>query len=509
MKKRIFSVISFILIFSLLFSMFQRMFTQKWEGRYTRYEDYKNLKDEDVDVLAFGTSELWAGYDPIVTYHEQGITGYNFAVPWHSAVTAYYQLCQQLEYHTPKIVLCDFCSLYEDSLPSESKNVEGLYCETLESLDDPMLKLSMIWDLLKIDKSISVVSWLFPLVRYHSMWNQLNGTVLEVDGSMKNKSVPYKKGARLESQYNHSSLYRVTEDEWNYDEENREFSELSVEYYDKFIEKCHEKGITVVAVLTPKPDESSELAARFQAEAEYFYSRGVYCLNYNTYEQFERLNLDLERDYYDAMHFNTLGSVKFSKALANDLRKYFDVPDRRREGETSVVWDSMYEQFKTDMLNSQPTIRLTVDLAKEFGYDSFAEIVSSDEGIYSSELMELNREFGYNQELKLGYYVYDSDNVICNYYDYDRYADEEVITISFGKVARALNGDDYRYYLSINDETLYSEAKAQYIHEIVFPEFVTNLVILDKDKKAVAMSRWEYESKNGNSSVRLRNQEMK
>lgn len=510
MKKRVFSVISFILIFSLLFSVFQRMFKQKWEGRYTRYEDYKNLKDEDVDVLAFGTSELWAGYDPIVTYHEQGITGYNFAVPFHSAVTAYYQLCQQLEYHTPKIVLCDFCALYEDNLPSESKWIEGLYCETLDSLDDPMLKLGMLRDLLKIDKSISVVSWISPLVRYHSMWNQLNGITFEVDSSMKNKAVPYMKGARLESKYNFEPLKYIVPENWNYEEEDGKLSDLSVEYYDKFIEKCHEKGITVVAVLPPDIDNASSFASRLSTKVNYFASRDVYCLNYNTYEQFERLNLNLERDYYDSKHLNTLGSIKFSKALANDMKLFFTLPDRRKDADIANTWDALYEQFKVEMLNSQPTIRLTVDVANELGCDVVAEIASDRTALeattfWSSEIKELNREYGYDDDLKPGYYCYDNLEHVLNYYEYDYEADESTVETSLGVVTRKLNEEDYKYYYSIDGKELFSEFKAYYKVEIISPEFATKLTMIDKDKNVYAKSSWEYDNADGNSRLLSRN----
>ena len=506
MKKRVLSVISFILVFSLLFSMFQRMFTQKWEGRYTRYEDFRNLKDEDIDVLAFGTSELWAAYDPIVTYHELGITGYNFAVPFHSAVTAYYQLCQQLEYHTPKVVICDFCALYEDNLPSESKSIEKLYCETLESLDNPTLKFRMIRDLLNIDKNISVISWLFPLIRYHSMWNQINGTTFEVDSSMKNEIVPYMKGAMLDSNYNADPLRYITPENWNYEEEENELSELSVKYYDKFIEKCHEKDIAVVALIPPDVDDSSLVAARLSSEAAYFASRDVYFLNYNTYEQYVRLNLNLERDYYDSMHLNTLGSVKFSKAFAKDLKSICILPDRRNDENVASTWNALYDQFEVDMLNSQPTIRHTVCLAKEFGYDVLAEIASDrlaleETSFWSSEIKSLNREYGNDEELKSGYYCYDNSALELNYYEYDDEADENVTETSLGVITRKLNGDDYKYYYSIDGKELFSEFKAYYKHEIISPEFATKIIVLDKDKNVYAKSSWEYNNANGNSRL--------
>lgn len=500
MKKHILSIISFCLIFALIFCLLQSSFYQRLEGRYVRSDEYKNLSDEDLDVLAFGTSELWAGYDPIVTYHEQGITGYNLTTPFHSAVTTYYQLCQALEYHTPKIVLCDFCSLFEDNLPSESSKIERLYYEAYDNLDSLKLKFEMLKDIKKIDKDISVASYMFPLVRYHSMWNELGGSELVLGRDINRPDIPYKKGARLESKYYGSPMHRISPENWNYDEEKADFSELSVDYYDRFIKKCREKGITVVAVNMPKPDSASEVASRLNAQVAYLSSRNVYLLNYNTYEQFERLGLDLERDYYDYMHMNTLGSVKFSKALANDMRKFFDIPDRRTDPDISSVWDNAYEQFEADMLDSQPTIRHTVGLAREFGYNVFAEIASDSDNIWSGEFMQLNKEYGYTDKLKPGYYVYDNENMDISFYEYDCRGDEESVDTSIGTITRDLYGEDYKVHVALNGNEMYSEAKAYYVYIVSSPMFSTKLAVVDGNSKVHGATSWEYDFENGNSS---------
>ncbi|MDO4187807.1 MAG: hypothetical protein Q4D29_02345 [Lachnospiraceae bacterium] len=502
MKKRVLSIVSFIVIFALLFTLFQGMFKQKWEGRYMRTDDLKRLSDEDVDILAFGTSELWAGYDPIVTYHQQGITGYNLTTPFNSAITAYYQLCQALEYHTPKFVICDFVALFEDGLPSEDSNIENLFCETFDILENPKLKLKLLRDVCELDDTKTPTSWFFPLIRYHSMWNELSRDNFVLDYTVE----PYRKGARLESTYYRSALYRNTPENWNYEEENTNLSDISVKYYDMFIDKCHENGITVIAVLPPMLYNQSELAARYNTQAEYFYSRGVYCLNYNTYEQTQRMDLDLERDFYDFLHLNTLGSIKFSKVLADDLRTYFDIPDRRNDENIAGVWDAAYEQFKMDMLNSQPTIRNTVEIAEQFGYDAIAQVASDRDDIYSGELAALNKEFGYGDELKTGYYLYyngvDGSDKKIDYYEYNRELDDEIIETSMGTLTRAFNLDgEYKYHFAMNGKDLFSERKLYYQYEVVNPRFATKLLVVDKDLNVLSMSSWEYNNANGSSNL--------
>lgn len=495
MKKRVLSIISFILVFVLLFMLFQGMFKQKWEGRAYRAEDYKNLSDEEVDILALGTSELWACYDPIVTYHEQGITGYNLTTPFNSAITAYYQLCQQLEYHTPKYVICDFAALFEDGLPRDDGSIENLFCETFDILKDPKLKLQLMRDVTELDDTKNPVEWLFPLVRYHSMWNSLSKDNFDLNHSPE----PYRKGARLESTYYRSRMYDVKPEDWQYEEEMTEMSEISVKFYDKFIEKCHEKDIIVIAVIPPAYSYAANYAAGLNTKAQYLYSRGVYLLNYNTYEQLERMNVDLERDHYDFLHLNTLGSVKFSKILANDLKTYFEIPDRRNNEKIAEKWDAEYEQFVIDMLNSQPTIRITVDLAAEFGYNAILDVGSNTDNIWSGELMELNAEYNYFEKIRPGYYIYDGHNQSVEYFEYDWQSQEGTVNTSFGEIKREVYGDDYAVHVSLNNVDLYSEPKAVYMQNVASPMFLSKLAIFDNTGKVYSETTWHYDAENGNS----------
>ena len=95
MKKYLIRAAVFLLLFALCFSGAQSILHYRWSGNenlYTRNIRYSQAAPDSIDVLCLGTSELYAAYDPIVTYEEAGITGYNFAITFRCAMTAYYQL---------------------------------------------------------------------------------------------------------------------------------------------------------------------------------------------------------------------------------------------------------------------------------------------------------------------------------------------------------------------------------------------------------------------------------
>lgn len=339
MKKIVVKIFCFLVIFLFLFFIFQNILHYRWSGSealYTRNLDYANQPIGSIDVLCFGTSEIYAAYDPIVTYCEAGITGYNFAVSYRSAVTAYYQLLYALKYQTPSIVVCDFSSLYDDQLPNE---VEQLYRKVVESLPDKAIKNQLISKICEIDSSQSYFLWKYPLLRYHSMWNELKRENFVRDYIYDENYPSYAKGALLSVESYEDDILDISPNLWDYSETETAFSDISVKYYDMFIEECQSRGIMVVAVLPPKLNSASQYASRWGAMRNYFESRGVYYLNYNTYDQVLRINLTLETDYYNAGHLNIYGSIRFSKVFAQDLKDKFHLADHRGDEKYVDEWE--------------------------------------------------------------------------------------------------------------------------------------------------------------------------
>lgn len=346
MRKIIIRMLCFTVIFSILFIKIQDVLHYRWSGNealYTKNLDYANHPEASIDVISFGTSEIYAAYDPIVTYYEAGITGYNFAISHKSAITVYYQLMYALKYQTPSIVICDFSSLYEDQLPND---IEPLYRKVVDCMPDKEIKNKLINKICELDSSQSYLSWKYPLLRYHSMWNELSWINFSEDYVYDDDYPAYAKGALLNMAEYDGELFDISPELWNYLEPETVFSDISVKYYDLFIEECQNRGIEVMAVIPPKLSATSRYAARWNAMKEYFESRGVSYLNYNTYDQVTRLNLKLETDYYNAGHLNVNGSIKFSKIFADDLKNLYNLVDHRGDEQYTEKWDEPLMVFQ-------------------------------------------------------------------------------------------------------------------------------------------------------------------
>ena len=111
------------------------------------------------------------------------------------------------------------------------------------------------------------------------------------------------------------------------------------------IDECHNRGIEIVAVLPPKISAAGEYAASWETQKEYFDSRGVGYLNYNTYEQIQRIGLNLGTDYYNAGHLNVYGSIKFSRVLAQDLKENYKLVDHRGDERYKSEWEEVADFF--------------------------------------------------------------------------------------------------------------------------------------------------------------------
>lgn len=356
MKKYGIRILTFLAIFAVLFWIAQEVLHERWYGQDNLYQknlDHMEQPEGSIDVLCFGTSEMYNGYAPIVTYHEEGITGYNFAVNSKSAVTTYYQLLFALKYQTPKVVLCDFSSLYDDGLPADK---EGLYHNVVENMPDREIKNALIDEICELDSEQSELAWHIPLLYYHGMWSSLKAENFSLSYHSDEDYPSYLKGSAFytESGY-YDELFEMTPDYWQPEEDDDEnFSANSVKYYDLFIEECQKRGIQVVAVLPPKITEAEEYAARLSMKMGYFDSRGVDCLNYNCYEEVvERMDLDFDEDYKDGGHLNVRGACKFSRAIAQDLKARYDLPDRREDSLCKDDWDRAWETFESEVLAAQ------------------------------------------------------------------------------------------------------------------------------------------------------------
>ena len=169
----------FLLGFCLIFVSLQKVLHYHWDPELYNTNIYMKEQPEDsYDVFFIGTSELKTSIYPGAIFQTNGITSYNYAVTNKSALTMYYQVEYILRYQKPKIICCDFSALYDDTLPSERETV---YRKVVDTMPDFDLKWDMIKSIHEMDPEQSILSYLVPMLRYHSLWSELEEKHFQAD----------------------------------------------------------------------------------------------------------------------------------------------------------------------------------------------------------------------------------------------------------------------------------------------------------------------------------------
>lgn len=354
-KKKCLKVIVFFALLCGMLVGLSFVFHHRWTGNddlYSLNMSYKEEPENSIDVLYFGTSEIYNSVFPTAMYEETGITGINFAVTHKSAITTYYQLEYALRYQKPKVVVCDFQSLFSSRLPSRTPEDETLYMKIYDTMPDTDIKLKLLASMKKEDPKVSVASYLFPVMRYHSMWNELTTEDFLPDEAGRTEYKEYMNGCDLKKtgKYEDERRPDITEivpELWTGTGLKEDLSKVSMRWYDKFIDLCRENDITVVALFPPKVRDASIKMDRWAQITDYLNKRNVEIIDYNTYEQTSRLGLELKKDYCDSAHLNANGAMIFSRDLAHVLQEKYDLEDHRGQ-QGFEKWDGYWEEFLQD-----------------------------------------------------------------------------------------------------------------------------------------------------------------
>lgn len=335
MKKKEFLRIGLtVLIFVFFLAGLQRLLMPKYMGDVTEggmIEEYY-AEEKDHDVIFIGDCEVYANFSPAVLWEEYGINSYIRGsaeqLPWQS----YYLMEETFTYEKPQVAVFNVLAMMFDEPQKESYNRM-----TLDSMRWSPSKVRSIRASMTEEENL--IEYVFPLLRYHSRWNQLsredfvyfakkdtvtfNGYLMRVD-VMPAENVP---AGRALGDY--------------------QFGERAYAYLDKMTELCAENGVELVLVKAPSLyphwyDQWDEQMAAYAAEHGLKY--------YNFLEKAEEIGLDYNTDTYDAgLHLNLSGAEKLSVYFGKILREDCGVESRRGEAELSARWEKKLDAYQKEI----------------------------------------------------------------------------------------------------------------------------------------------------------------
>lgn len=312
MKEKVLRITSCIVVLSLIFLLMS--VAVKVTGRKDSIIKHQAFFDqkEDFDVLFFGSSVVLNSVFPMQLWDDYGIASYNLAGHASFIPNSYWTMRNALDYTTPKLVVLDCRYMQWDQRSHDQYQYQHL---SLDAFPLSKTKIETVNDLFRDDETEQAASvrleMLFPFISYHSRWSALT----------KSDFVPRcneEKGA--ESRIGVS--VPLSNDPTPTDE-TMTLPAISLDYLDRFITDCQQRGIEVLLIYVPvTSDESFKKEAQSIPQIAEAY--GVQYLNL-----WQMDFVDFNTDCYDPEpHLNPSGARKVTAVLGDYISRQYDIPNR-------------------------------------------------------------------------------------------------------------------------------------------------------------------------------------
>lgn len=297
-------------------------------------EYYENAGDNDV--LFIGDCEVYSNFSPITLWQDYGITSVIRGTPQQLIWQSYYMLEDTLRYETPKVVVYNVFSMRYDKPQNEAYNRLTLDGMRWSSVKSDAIKASMT-------EEESYLSYVFPILRFHSRWSELSGEDFKyLFGSEQLSHNGYV--MRVDTKPVTRLPEPVPKADYTY-------SDIDWEYLDKIRDCCREHGITLILIKSAScypywyPEWDEQIV-------DYAKKNGLTYVNFLEHQ--EETGIDYTTDTYDAgLHLNLSGAEKSSAWFGTILKEQPGITDRRSDEALSGKWQEkieFYEQMKASQL---------------------------------------------------------------------------------------------------------------------------------------------------------------
>lgn len=169
MKKTL-KMILFIMIGIMLFNVIQKVLIS--DANLASYAlatpDALHEEDVNIDVLFVGPSHIANGISPMQIYERSGIVSCNLGTGGQPLAVSYYILRDVGAQHDLKAVVLDASALFY-----ENGGANEAWRDVLDNMDFGTAKLNFIRDYGRLRDGDGWVTAAFPMIQYHSRWNQL------------------------------------------------------------------------------------------------------------------------------------------------------------------------------------------------------------------------------------------------------------------------------------------------------------------------------------------------
>jgi len=328
-KKILISIatISFAVIILLLLQrlLMPKYMTSIHEGNMIEeyYEDNKNH-----DVVFIGDCEVFSNISPVTLWEKYGITSYIRGsaqqLLWHS----YYLLEDTLAYEKPEVVVFNVLAMKYNEPQKEAYNRL-----TLDGMKLSKTKIDAVNSSMMEDEAF--LTYLFPILRYHSRWSELTGEDFKY---LFHKDKISHNGFLMRADVKSVTVVPKGKKLADYS-----FGDNSYDYLDRITKLCKDNDIELILIKSPSVypywyEEWDQQMVQYAKENDLSYI--------NFLNLVDEIGIDYSQDTYDGgLHLNLVGAEKFTDYFGKILSDTYDLPDHSKDVELKNIWDEKVEFY--------------------------------------------------------------------------------------------------------------------------------------------------------------------
>ena len=334
MIKKVLKIGAFLLALVLVLYAAQRVLMPKYvseaqDGRLIA-EYYDSAKNHDVVFI--GDCEVYENISPVTLWQEYGISSYVRGSPqqliWHS----YYLMEDTLRYEKPDAFVFNVLAMKYGEPQSEEYNRLALD--------------GMEWSQSKVDainasmtEEEDFLSYVFPLLRFHSRWSELSGEDFRYAFS----EVPQ---LSINGYLMRIDVEGIGELQTGAPLMDYTLSQVCWDYLDRMRLLCQENGVELILMKAPTSTPKWTWYEEWDAQVEaYAQEHGL--RYYNFLEHTQDIGLDFMTDTYDqGGHLNLSGAQKLSRYFGEILRDDHGIAGHKGEEDYEVTWAELTKQYE-------------------------------------------------------------------------------------------------------------------------------------------------------------------
>ena len=333
MKKGYIRTVASALVVVGTLALLQRLLVPKYvdgivEGAFVA-EYYKEVKDHDL--LFVGDCEVYENFSPAVLWQDFGINSYIRGSAEQYIFQSYYLLEDAFRYERPDVVVFNIQSLQFAEAQSEAYNRMSL-----EGMKWSPTKVKAIFASMKEGEHF--LDYLFPILRYHTRWSQLEPTDVEY--------LFHAKPVSFNGYYMRVDAKPAENVPTGKPLADYSFGDNAWKYLDKMVELCEKEKVQLVLIKAPSLYPYWYPQWEEQVEA-YAAEKGLPYINFLEIQ--EQTGIDYRTDTYDGgLHMNLSGAEKLSRWLGTWLMENTSLTDRRGEADLSARWEEKLAAYEAE-----------------------------------------------------------------------------------------------------------------------------------------------------------------